>query len=266
MKRLLGFVLAASLVLGCKPEAHRMAGALPVAAPIFQVIPAGANPNTLGIPGAQGTRLQNSGGVGAWDMGPNGVWIVAPPLGTADGGAPLSSIAATAPLGGNGTAGSPLTISNANPDAGGAMTATQYNQFGLMYEGCTAKIDLTAASATYSFGPSALKFPGFYFVGQRYNFVFTSLTGTSTTGLTFGVGNDGSNVNVVASSALSTTTLNTAAGIGAPILASNTAAINVGAIIADTTTEVKFKVITPVVTGGTAVARLCMVGQLVPAP
>jgi hypothetical protein len=103
--------VAMFLTVGCKPAPQKMGVALPTAPPIFQVIPAGANPNTLGLPGAQGTVLQNSGGVGSWVMGPGGVWVTNPPAtGAPDGGYSVS-VADGGGLSGNGASATPLSAS-----------------------------------------------------------------------------------------------------------------------------------------------------------
>lgn len=125
MKRLL-VILAMAAAVGCKPTAHKMAAALPVAPPIFQIIPAGTNPNTLKIPGAVGTRVQNSGGQQCWVMAPGGVWVADPP--PTDGGSSGGGIApdggVLAPLAGVGTVASPLSISAATTSAPGSMSAS----------------------------------------------------------------------------------------------------------------------------------------------
>lgn len=127
----------------------------------------------------------------------------------------------------------------------------------------TSIIDFTAVGAVYSF-VVPVKLAGYYFSGQRYNVLFTALTGTATVGLTFSIGNDASNLNIVASTTLSTASLNTSAGIGAPIQLSNTAAINISATLVDAGTEIKFKVITPVSTSGTCAGRMVVFGTFVP--
>lgn len=105
------FLLVAALAAGCKPTAHRM-GTVPVGPPTFRTIPAGANPNTMGISGAYGDIVQNSGGLGAWQLGASG-WVVVPSAGggiSPDGGV-------SAPLTGLGSASSPLAIPVVIPPA-----------------------------------------------------------------------------------------------------------------------------------------------------
>jgi hypothetical protein len=134
--------VATFLTVGCKPAPQKMGVALPTAPPIFQIIPAGANPNTLGIPGAVGNRVQNSGGAAAWVMGPGGVWIAdPPPTGSfvPDGGAPIT---VSAPLSGTGTVASPVVIPTSTNGVDGFLSAADHTTFG-------AKLSSVSASAPF---------------------------------------------------------------------------------------------------------------------
>jgi hypothetical protein len=78
MNRLAQIVpLLALLAFGCKQStpAHRMGTSVNIAPTgVFQIIPAGVDPNDINLPGAVGTRVQNAGGANAWDKGSDGLW------------------------------------------------------------------------------------------------------------------------------------------------------------------------------------------------
>lgn len=90
--------------------------AVPIAQPMFQVIPAGVNPNTVGIAGAVGNIVQNAQPDGrSWTLGTGGVWQAFPSAGgggvTADGGVSAPLVCSGAPDAGScGTPSNPLAI------------------------------------------------------------------------------------------------------------------------------------------------------------
>lgn len=117
---ILGVVLVL-LGVGCgsgsKAPARKYTS-VPVAQPMFQVIPANVDPNTARIPGAPGNIVQNAQPDGrSWALDSTRVWQAFPGSG---GGGTVSS--ATAPL--SIADGGVMQISAATPDAGGTMSAT----------------------------------------------------------------------------------------------------------------------------------------------
>lgn len=119
MRPLGRLLVALALVASCGspsvPE-HKLTAVGPPTFPIVY-----SDPSTgAGRAGAVGDICQLSGGTAGWQKTGTSstAW-------TAINGSALASISTTPPLGGLGTSGSPLTISNANPDAGGIITGAQ---------------------------------------------------------------------------------------------------------------------------------------------